>query len=42
MNKEVLIHQSVEEFLRDSSIDMNCNIEQIIEKENEWKKRNAI
>lgn len=42
MNKEVLIHQSVEEFLKDSSIDINYNIKQIIEKENEWKKRNAI
>lgn len=42
MSKEVLIHQSVEEFLKDSSIDINYNIKQIIEKENEWKKRNAI
>ena len=42
MNKEVLIHQSVEEFLKDSSINMDYNIEQIIEEEEEWKKRNAI
>ena len=42
MNKEVLIHQSVEEFLNESSIDMDYNIEKIIEEENEWKKQNFI